>query len=355
MGVVIALLLLPFLRSGRDLLNSDWTPIYVGGRLLLADPAHLYDRAAQLREQAALLGPGGFAAPGQGALLPFVFPPWLALLAAPLTGLGPEWGGRVWMAGNALALLGGLLLLARDRWGGIAAMAGVPAALMVANGQADGLLVLGCGLAWWLHGRGRELPAGLALGLSLVKPHLLVVLALGLLVAQRWRALAGWALAAVMLAGGAELRDFSLVPAWLHSTATVAGASRYEVGLPAIAWAFMPAAAVAVAAAATLLAAVYALRARGERGAAGVLLSGSLVAALHALGSDLTLASAGMAVAGRTGFWPLLLLSVGALAYALLHQPLVNAAFSVALAGLVLWLGKGRQTGEQSAAPQHDG
>lgn len=350
LGVVVALFALPFARTGRDLLDSDWTPIYIGGRLLLSDPVQLYDRAAQLHQQAALLGPGSFSAPGQGALLPFVFPPWVALLAAPLTGVGPEWGGRAWMLLNTAALLAGLLLLTRERWSGVAAFAGVPAALMVANGQADGLVVLGMGLAWWLHERGRPLPAGLALGLTLAKPHLVVALALGLLLARRWQVVAGWALAALLVVGAAELRDASLVPGWIRSTAAVAGASRYEVGLPAIGWAFVPALALPIAAVGSIVVAGYA----AWRRSAAALVAGSMVSAIHALGSDLTLVSAGLALGGRATLWPLLALSVGSAAYALLHQPLLNAAFSLALGGLVLWLGQNRQPDQESRPPQHD-
>jgi hypothetical protein len=356
LGVAVALIALPFVETPRELLNSDWTPIYMGGRLVATNPAHLYDRAAQLREQAALLGLGGFSAPGQGGLLPFVFPPWVALLAAPFAAVGPEWGGRAWILLNSLALGGGMLLAARDRLGALAAFAGVPAALMVSNAQADGLVVLGLGIAWSLHRRGRDLPAGLALGLCLAKPHLVVALAVGLLVSRRWRLLAGWVIAGAVLLAAAEVRDGSLVLAWLRSTASVAGASRFEIGLPAIAWAFYPVAAPITAALATAGVVIAAGRTPGERAAAGTVVAGGLVAALHGLGSDLTLVSTGLAMAGRTQFWPLLALSAGSLAFALLHQPLLNAAFSLGLGAVVVWMGReGRQADQERAAPQHDG
>jgi hypothetical protein len=356
LGIAVALVALPFVETPRELMNSDWAPILMGGRLVMSDPAHLYDRAAQLREQTALLGAGGFSAPGQGGLLPFVFPPWVALLAVPFAGLGPEWGGKAWILLNAVTLGGGLLLAARDRLGALAAFAGVPAALMVSNAQADGIVVLGIGAAWHLHRRGRDLPAGLALGLALAKPHLVVALAVGLIAGRRWRLLAGWAIAGGLLVVATELRDGSLLFAWLRSTAAVAGASRFEVGLPAIAWAFLPIAAPVVAALATVGVVIAAGRAPGERAAAGTAVAGGLVAALHGLGSDLTLVSGGLALAGRTQLWPLLGLSVAALAYALLHQPLVNAAVSLGLAGLVVWMGrKGSQAHQERAAPEDDG
>lgn len=355
LGVAVALVALPFAETPRELLNSDWTPIYIGGRLIVTDPSQLYEHAAQLREQTALLGPGGFAAPGLGTLLPFVFPPWVALLAAPLAGLGPEWGGRLWILLNTLALGGGLMLAARDRWGGLAAFAGVPAALMVSNAQADGLVVLGLGGAWWLHQRQRDLGAGLALGLTLAKPHLVVALALGLLVGRRWRLLTGWAAAAVALVAVTLLRDASLLSAWARSTGAIAGASRFEAGVPAIAWAFLPGVALIVAAVVTVLVVIQAGRARSERRAAATLTAGSLVAAVHALGSDLTLVSAGLALGGAARFWPLLGLSFGAAAFALLHQPLLNAVFSLGLAGLVVWLSRQQEDPDQErAAPQHD-
>ena len=352
LGIALALLLLPLAESPRELANSDWTPILVGGRLAVSDPSHLYDRVAQLHEQQRLLGSGGFSAPGQGALLPFVFPPWLALGVAPLAGLGLEWGGRAWILLTTLALGGGLLLAARSRWEALAAFAGFPAALAVSNAQADGLVVLGLGAGWRLAAA-RPLLAGLALTPALAKPHLVVGVAAGLVVARRWRTLAGWALGAGLLVGLTELRDRALVPAWLHSLGAVAGASRFEVGLPAIAWAFWPAAALPLALLAAGAAAALAARAPAPRSAAGSLVLGSLVAAVHALGSDLTLASASLALAGRARRLPLLLLSLASAAYALLHQPLVAAAVSLGLAGGAVWLS--RQGGEEQEAPQHQG
>ena len=349
LGIALALVLLPFAESPRELANSDWTPIMIGGRLVASDPAHLYDRVAQLNEQRRLLGAGAFSAPGQGALLPFVFPPWVALGAAPLAALGLEWGGRAWILLTTLALGAGLLLAARTRGQALAAFAGFPAALAVTNAQADGLVVLALGGAWRLAA-GRPLLAGLALTPALAKPHLVVGVAAGLLVARRWRSLAGWALGGAALVGLAELRDRSLVPGWLHSLTGVAGASRFEVGLPAIAWAFLPAAAVPVAILATAAAVALAARGRTPRARAGTLALGSLAASLHALGSDLTLAAAGLALAGRARRLPLLLLSAGSAAYALLHQPLVAAAVSLGLAGGAVWLaGEG---GEEAQAPE---
>jgi hypothetical protein len=75
----------------------------------------------------------------------------------------------------------------------------VPLLLLVGNAQLDGVLVLGFGLSWHLLRSGREGWAGAALGLALVKPHVALGVAAGLLVAQRWRVLFGWALAAGVL------------------------------------------------------------------------------------------------------------------------------------------------------------
>src|SRR5205807_1245613 len=65
------------------------------------------------------------------------------------------------------------------------------------NAQIDGLVVLGIGaaVALWT----RPWLAGFALGLTLMKPQLMLPLALALLLMRAWKVLGGWAAAGVLL------------------------------------------------------------------------------------------------------------------------------------------------------------
>src|SRR2546421_10813312 len=77
------------------------------------------------------------------------------------------------------------------------AFASVPTALVLLNAQLDGLVALGLGgaIALW----SRPYLAGLALGLTLMKPQLVVPVGVALIVQRNWRVLAGWAAAGVAL------------------------------------------------------------------------------------------------------------------------------------------------------------
>lgn len=317
------------LQDSSKLVSSDWTPFAVGGRLIATQPAHLYDPIVGLREQHALTG-GDFGQ-GHGGLLPVVAPPWVSLLAAPFVDLGFETGGRLWTLLQLLGLLaGGLLVAGRhaaDR--GAMAVAGVPAAIMLLNSQVDGLVVLGLGLAWRLLLVGSEFWAGATLGLTLFKPHLVLGVAAGLIATRRWRILAGWSSAGVVLAAGSTAIEPHLLPDWLATAVGNAGQVGNDLSLPGLAHALGGGELGMVMAVAGALTATLIL-ARGRSGAiaAAIAILGGLLAAPHALGSDLVLVPFALLVAGRDQPRRLLAVSAGSAAVLLLG-PLVGTTLGL--------------------------
>lgn len=339
----LALALLPFVESDRDIVNSDWPSFYIAGRLATEDPARLYDREAAATRQLSLLGPGGYSLEGQGPILPVVMPPWMALTVAPFTAAGLTLGGRLWVLAEVLALAAGLLLASgwSARRAALAAMAGVPAALMVVNAQVDGLLVLGVGAAWRLERTGRPALGGLALSLALMKPHLALGLAAGLLATARWRMLSGWAAGGGLLLAAAIARQVSWPLDWVRTLLANGGSLGREVSLPGLAFslvgngALRPVAAVAAIALALVVTAVAARQARTGAGALAAMLAGGLLAAPHALATDTVVMTPGLAALGRIRAGMLAALSAGSLILALLRLPALVAVLG---SGLLLWM-----------------
>src|SRR5207247_6085614 len=150
-------------------------------------------------------------------------------------GLG--WGARRFVLLQVAALMGGVALARpRDRWAPLVVAASFPTLVLVLNVQLDALLVLGIGLAVAADRRGRPLAAGLALGLTLVKPHLVVPLGCALLLAGRWRTLAGWLLAGLALVALATLRERHWMLDWLGATAASVGRNGREIDPAAWGW-----------------------------------------------------------------------------------------------------------------------
>ncbi len=351
LGVAIGIAAFPLLESEQSLVNSDWSAFAVGGRLAFSgDPDLLYNGPAQVRVQAAITGGVRLNAGDQGSLLPFDQPPWIALLAAPFAGIGNDPGARLWILVELAALAVGLSLLvgrAQPRWRALVAFAAVPTALMALNAQVDGLVVLGLGGAFALWRSDRRVLAGCSLGLCLAKPHLVVGLAIVLLLAKEWRVVAGWALAAAGLLGAVAIRDPRWPVQWLRFLATdvrhigselspVGAALRLPMGQA-------PALAAAIGVLALVVAATVLLAQRRRdtpNEALAVVVTGSLLAAPHALESDLVLAAAAVALAGGAGWLTWGGLSAAAVVIAVTHDLPASTILSVALVGaLTLRLG----------------
>lgn len=338
LAVALAFAVFPLLPN-VDVVNSDWPAFATGARLIVTDPAHLYDLAAQQKVQAEVTGGRVLVTPGIEGILPFLAPAWVALIAVPFDALGTDAGGRVWILFGLFCLVAGLYLAVRPRPPTeiLPAFAGVPTALLMLNAQLDGIVALGIGasVALW----SRRYWSGVALGLTLVKPQLVLPMAFAVVVAREWKVLAGWVTAGLVLL----LPTLALNPHWItdwlaQTRATVAPISR-EVDIPHFG-ALLPAstAAVVILTVATIAAVVYlAWRVRGQemRPAIAILVIGGVLASPHALPADLVLVAVGLAIWTLARWFDWLALSAGALVCALTPAP-VPAIAGVLLIGWML-------------------
>ena len=351
LAVSVAFFIFPLLPQD-DVINSDWPAFATGARLIVSDPDHLYDLATQQRVQSEVTGGRVLITPGIEGILPFLAPAWVALLAVPFDVLGTDIGGRLWILFGLAALLAGVYLATRPRPPSavLAAFASVPTALLMLNAQLDGVVALGVGGAIAL--RSRPYLAGLALGLTLVKPQLVLPLGVALLLARQWKVIAAWAAAGVVL----MLSTLAFNPRWPldwfgQTRATVAPVSR-EVDLPHIG-VLLPEPAQSAAVALLTVAAIAVVVALAWRrradfsAAAAILVAGGVLAAPHALAADLVLVAVALAIWGQARWFDWLALSIAALACALIPPPLPSFVGIV----LVGWL-LARAAGVISRSPE---
>lgn len=126
-------------------------------------------------------------------LVPYVRPPFYALLLVPLAWL--PFGAAFWSwVAMQTAVLGGAWTWAFRRWGADALIFGsmyLPTALGIAHGQ-DCVLMLAIVLGAYIAAeRDRPFLSGAILGAGLIKFHLFLLWPLALLIQKRWRMLAG--------------------------------------------------------------------------------------------------------------------------------------------------------------------
>ena len=346
LGVSVAFFILPLLPM-YDVINSDWPAFATGAHLIVSDPAHLYDLDVQKAVQKEVTGGRVLVTLGIEGILPFLAPAWVALLAVPFDALGTDLGGRIWVLFGLLCLAGGLYLATRPRPPSamLPGFAAVPTALLLLNAQLDGIVALGIGtaIALWK----RPYLGGLALGLTLVKPQLVLPLAAAMVLERQWKVLAGWAVAGVALLAPTLVLNPHWIQDWLGQTrATVAAGSR-EVDLPHLG-VLLPESAQTLAVAALTVVAIalvlyLARRARAQetRPAIAILVIGGVLASPHALPADLVRVALGLVIWARATWLEWLVLSLGALVAALTPAPvpaLVGlAVFAWLLARISLW------------------
>ena len=208
--------------------QTDYVAISIATRMVSSgDGARLYDLGAQLQEQQTLRAQGYLSlSPGEDLQLKYPYPytPLIAVLWSPLAGLSPLTGMALWDLLNLAAFVFGfwllldalpltrltrLMLL-------LASITSFPMIVNLEQGQSSGLLMLGLASGIALLKRGHELPAGLALGLLLVKIQWLPLILLVLLVKRRWWTLLGiCAAGAAMLAVSVGVLGTSWIPDYL--------------------------------------------------------------------------------------------------------------------------------------------
>jgi hypothetical protein len=359
LAVAVGFVIYPLIEGGNDVINSDWPAFATGGRLLVTDPAHLYDIDAQRRVELDVTGGRTLVTLGIHGILPFVAPAWVAFFAVPFELLGTNLGGRLWILFGLACLAFGLYLAVRPRPPSaiLPAFAGVPTALLLLNAQLDGLVALGIGAAIALWSR--PYLAGLCLGLTLVKPQLMLPAGAAVLLARQWKVLAGWAVAGIVMSAAAAALNPRWVFEWLPAlngpvrpgsrevdfahfgTALPAGLQGYGVALLSL---------VALVAVLAL-----AFRRRADfRTCAAVLVAGGILVAPHALPTDLVVVAVALAIWGEAEWHDWLLLSVGA-AIAALAPPPVPAIAGVLVIGWLCLRVSGLSAWRRGPAPASAG
>ena len=200
----------------------DFIIFYTAGRLAQTAPlSELYDLEHQRAVQLPLVGPNLFG----GDPLPFNHPPFLAPLIGFFINADYMASYIRWVLFlTAIVFVTALLLAARFRHAGAklgpAVMVGVgalifyPSFISLLKGHDTALIILGAVGCFYALGRNWSLTAGLALGLTVIKPQLALALALPLMLTNRRAGLGfllaagGLALVSVMMVGGDGVRDY---------------------------------------------------------------------------------------------------------------------------------------------------
>jgi Glycosyltransferase family 87 len=355
LAVAVGFVIYPMIESEGDVINSDWPAFATGARIMVDDPGHLYDFEVQRRVELDVTGGRTLVTLGINGILPFVAPAWVAFFAVPFELLGTNLGGRMWILFGLACLAIGLYLAVRPRppTAILPAFASVPTALVLLNAQLDGIVALGIGAAIALWSR--PFLAGLCLGLTLLKPQLMLPVGAALIVTRRWRVLGGWAAAGLVLGGAAALLNPRWVFQWLPAlNGPVRPASR-EIDFAHFGTAF-PAAIQGYAVAALSLVALVAVlalakrRAAEFRPAASILVAGGVLVAPHALPTDLVVVALALAIWGEALWYDWLLLSVGAAIAALTPAP-IPAVVGVLVIGWVCLRAAGLTWPRREPAP----
>ncbi|TMF18725.1 MAG: DUF2029 domain-containing protein [Chloroflexi bacterium] len=184
-----------------EILNTDFTQAYVAATIGRTHGwSHIYSLDLQrqllseLRPQ-LVFNDGAWFTPA---------PPY-AWLVLPLTALSPAAGVYIWLALSAAGLVAAWWLAApgagrfRLLWL-LGALAWYPVLYGLSLAQPALIVLVVVAAAWRLSEAGRPYLAGVVLGLTVIKPQLILALPLVLLASGKWRALAPWAAIGVVLA-----------------------------------------------------------------------------------------------------------------------------------------------------------
>ena len=338
LAVCLAFFIYPLLPND-DVINSDWPAFATGARLIVSDPGHLYDFDAQKRVELDVTGGRVLVTLGIGGILPFLAPAWVALLAVPFDAFGTEIGGRLWILFGLACLAAGFYLATRPRPPAaiLPGFAAVPTALVLLNAQLDGIVALGLGAAFALWSR--PYLAGLALGLTLVKPQLVLPLGAALLLARKWKVLATWVASGLALVATTLVLNPHWIFDWLGQTRTTVQPGSREVDLAHLG-VLLPTgiqtAAIAILTVGAIALVLGLARRRQDDlpAAAAVVIAGGVLASPHALPADLVLVALALGMWGQARWFDWLALSIGALIAALAPAP-IPALVGVVLIGWV--------------------
>lgn len=219
------------LVDGRgDAAGSDFISFWAASRLALHGHAvDVYNyQLLQVAQQAAV--------PGVEAPYAWFYPPTFLLVILPLS-LMPYLASFWTFVTATMAAFLATLARAIRRWDAAWLVASFPGLWMcLAQGQNGFLTAALAGGSLLLLAR-RPVPAGILIGLLVIKPHLAVLFPLVLLARRSWRAFAAAAVTAVAALGLATL---ALGPDTLRAWAASMDLARKLVEIGALPWAKMP-------------------------------------------------------------------------------------------------------------------
>lgn len=187
--------------------GGDWSPLWVAGHLASSDPSKLYDFALVTKLQEPILG--------DVLVRPFVYPPSALLFFAPAS-LPPFWVSFALfsiLAALHLAYVG--CSRTTDR---LLLLVSPPIVLAMMTGQPT-LLAAALAVAAMMRLKVDPVKAGILFAAAaLLKPTLFLLLLVGLVAGQHWRALLSASIAAALLLGLAVLL-FGISPwlAWIEA------------------------------------------------------------------------------------------------------------------------------------------
>jgi hypothetical protein len=180
----------------------DFVQVYTLAHVAFREPYPTVARLETFQRRQAELVP----ASANDTYLP-VYPPVAAIIFAPFTKLGYVWAASTWVALSLAiyALIAYVVwrsrsaLLPDRRFVAVAVAAFPPAWFLVIDGQVTIVPLIGLYLSWEGLKRGRPFLAGLASGLLTIKPQLGIILWVVFLLGGPWQAVAGSAVAGLVL------------------------------------------------------------------------------------------------------------------------------------------------------------
>ncbi len=183
-----------FVPLHKEILDNDLTLVYIGARIGVQDGwGHIYSLGLQ-HQLFTELRPSAAFNDGER----FLSPPPFAWLIAPLTPLGPAGVTYVWLILSVASVVAAWWMAApasgwmRGLWL-VAAFAWYPVQYSLSLAQPTAVVLLAVVVCWALAERSHPYLAGLALGLSVLKPQLVIAVPVVLLAAGSWKIAAAWA------------------------------------------------------------------------------------------------------------------------------------------------------------------
>jgi alpha-1,2-mannosyltransferase len=189
--------------------NTDFLALYTAAQILAAGHAPLlYDIPTQESYQRQILNSLHSSITFEGGVLPYVYPPIVATLYAPLAHF-PFWNAFiVWNCFTLVLMLLGLLVLIRMQnmlqiasWPAlILSIVGfLPFFIVIVQGQNTFIALLFLILTLGLMNQSEDVPAGFFLSLVGIKPQLLPLFFVVAIIKKRWKMLFGSLLGVIFM------------------------------------------------------------------------------------------------------------------------------------------------------------